>query len=324
MRRRCRTVQYSSVKLLILGDFNQARPNGATENLSLQAHRPIQNFGFIQAAFPGGFLNYHAFQAKIEKRFSQGLYFLNSFTWSKATDNASGHLETGNGDKSRVNIRDLRNERGLGGYDQPFNNTSTVLYELPFGRGRKWGSNMNKVADLAIGGWRLTVINFATSGTTVNLTYGPAAAFQVSGAPNYRPNIIGDPVTPAASRNENNWLNPAKVQLPTDRSRPFGNAGRNIVRGPRIDVMNLGLHKEFSLTEHFKLEFRTEAFNALNKTNFDSPQLQPFLKRLRHHHLDEPQPRSSGPVRPPPGFLGPRRLIPPWLPSPRMDVRNES
>jgi hypothetical protein len=259
------------VNLMILGDFNQARPNGATENLSLQARRPIQNFGFIQAAFPGGFLNYHAFQAKIEKRFSQGLYLLNSFTWSKAIDNASGHLETGNGDNSRVNYADLRNERGLGGYDQPFNNTSTVLYELPIGRGRKWGSNMNKVADLAIGGWRFTAINFATSGTTVNLTYGPAAAFQVSGAPNYRPNIIGDPVTPAASRNENNWLNAANVQIPTDRSRPFGNAGRNIVRGPRIDVMNLGLHKEFSLTERFKLEFRTEAFNALNRTNFDSP-----------------------------------------------------
>lgn len=259
------------VNLLILGDLNQARPNGATENLSIQARRPIQNFGFIQTAFPGDFLNYHALQAKIEKRFSQGLYFLNSFTWSKAIDNASGHLETGNGDNSRVNIRDLRNERGLGGYDQPFNNTSTVVYELPFGRGRKSGSNMNKVADLAIGGWRLTAINFATSGTTVNLTYGPAAAFQVSGAPNYRPNIIGDPVTPAASRTENNWLNAANVQIPTDRSRPFGNAGRNIVRGPRIDVMNLGLHKEFSLTERFKLEFRTEAFNALNKTNFDSP-----------------------------------------------------
>lgn len=259
------------VNLLILGDLNQARPNGPTENLSLQARRPIQNFGFIQTAFGAGFLNYHALQGKIEKRFSEGLYLLNSFTWSKAIDNASGHLETGNGDNSRVNIADLRNERGLGGYDQPFNNTTTVLYELPIGRGRKWGSNMNKVADLAIGGWRFTAINFATSGTTVNLTYNPAAAFQVSGAPNYRPNIIGDPVTPAASRTENNWLNAANVQLPTDRSRPFGNAGRNIVRGPRIDVMNLGLHKEFSLTERFKLEFRTEAFNALNRTNFDNP-----------------------------------------------------
>jgi hypothetical protein len=170
------------VNLMILGDLNQARPNGPTENLSINARRPIQGFGFIQTAFGAGFLNYHALQAKVEKRFGQGLYLLNSFTWSKAIDNASGHLETANGDSSRVNYHALPNECGLSGYDQPFNNTTTVLWEFP-----------------------------------------------------------------------------------------FGNAGRNIVRGPRVDVMNLGLHKEFAITERFRLEFRTEAFNALNRTNFDNP-----------------------------------------------------
>jgi hypothetical protein len=259
------------VNLMILGDLNQARPNGPTENLSINARRPIQGFGFIQTAFGAGFLNYHALQAKVEKRFGQGLYLLNSFTWSKAIDNASGHLETANGDNSRVNYNALRNERGLSGYDQPFNNTTTVLWELPFGRGRKYGSSWNKATDLALGGWRFTAINFATSGTTVNLTYSPAAAFQVSGAPAYRPNIIGNPVIPEGQRTVQTWLNPANVLLPTDRSQPFGNAGRNIVRGPRVDVMNLGLHKEFAITERFRLEFRTEAFNALNRTNFDNP-----------------------------------------------------
>ncbi len=260
-----------AVKLMILGDFNQARPNNPGEALSLQARRPIQAFGYIQSAFGGGFLNYHALQTKIERRFASGVYFLNSFTWSKAIDNASGHLEAQNGDNSRVNYRDLRNERGLSGYDQRLNNTTTLIYDLPFGKSRKFGSSWNRGADAAIGGWRLTAINFATSGIPVNLSYGPAATFQVSGAPTYRPNVIGDPLVPSDQRKAEFWLDPTKVLLPTDVSRPFGNAGRNAVKGPSLHQFNLGLHKDFSITETHKIEFRVEAFNLLNKTNFASP-----------------------------------------------------
>jgi Carboxypeptidase regulatory-like domain/TonB-dependent Receptor Plug Domain/TonB dependent receptor len=259
------------VGLMILGDYNQARPNAFTENSGLQARRPIQNFGLIQIAWGGGFLNYQALQTKLEKRFSSGFYLLNSFTWSKSIDNASGHLEANNGDNSRVNYRDLRNERGLGGYDQPFNNTTTVLYDLPFGKGKKFGANMNRATDLALGGWRLTAINTMTTGTPVNLTYNPDSLFNVSGSPNYRPNLIGDPMMPESQRDYLHWLNPATVVIPTDRSHPFGNAGRNVARAPNFYQMDVGLHKDFAITETFKLSFRTEAFNLLNKTNFGPP-----------------------------------------------------
>jgi hypothetical protein len=259
------------VGLMILGDYNQARPNATDENSSLQSRRPLQNFGFIQIAFGGGFLNYHALQAKLEKRYRSGLYLLNSFTWSKSIDNASGHLEANNGDNSRVNYRDLRNERGVSGYDQPFNNTTTVLYELPFGRGRRWGGNLNRAAETVLGGWRLTAINTMNSGNPVNLSYSPASAFQVSGAPTYRPDLIGDPMMPKDRRSVTQWLNPANVMVPTDRSRPFGNAGRNVARAASFYQLDLGLHKDFSLGESYRLSFRTEAFNLLNKTNFNAP-----------------------------------------------------
>ena len=256
---------------MILGDYNQAVPNATGQNLSVQARRPIQNFGFIQEAFGGGFLNYHAFQVKLEKRYSAGLYLLNSFTWSKAIDNASGHLETANGDNSRVNIRDLRNEKGLSGYDQPFNNTTSFTYELPFGRSRRFGSNWHPVLDGVAGGWRVTGINTMTSGLPVNLTYSPSSQLQVSSAPNYRPNITGDPLTPEGQRGPTNYLNPNTVVVPTDPTRPFGNAGRNNVRAPSLFQLDLGLHKDFRITEGSRLEFRTEAFNILNKTNFMAP-----------------------------------------------------
>jgi len=254
--------------MMILGDLNQARVNLAGQNLSVDARRPIQTFGFIQTAFPGGFLDYHAFQNKIERKFSNGFYFLNSFTWSKAIDNASGHLEAQNGDNSRVNYLNLANEKGLSGYDQPFNNTTTLLFDLPVGKGRKFGANWAAPADYVLGGWRVTAINFLASGTPVNLNYAPSAAQQVSGAPTYRPNIIGEPkvVNGTAER----WLDSTTVVLPTGLD-PFGNVGRNAVRGPGLAQMNLGLHKEFAFTERWKLEFRTEAFNLFNKTNFGNP-----------------------------------------------------
>jgi len=257
--------------LMILGDLNQSRPNNIGENLSVDARRPIQEFGFIQTAFPGGFLDYHAFQAKLERRFSAGFYLLNSFTWSKAIDNASGHLEVQNGDNSRVNYLDLRNEKGLSGYDQPFSNTTTLLYDLPAGKGRRFGSGWSRPADFALGGWRLTAINFLTSGTPVNLSYSPASAQQVSGAPTYRPDIIGDAKTPAASRTVQRWLNPDTVIAPAAVNRPFGNAGRNTVRGPALYQLNLGLHKDFAITESKTLEFRMEAFNLFNTTNLGTP-----------------------------------------------------
>ena len=75
----------------------------------------------------------------MERRYSRGLYLLNSFTYSRARDNASGHLEVQNGDNSRVNYRDIEAEFGRSGYDQPLNNTTSFVWELPFGKGRKFG-----------------------------------------------------------------------------------------------------------------------------------------------------------------------------------------
>ena len=83
-----------AVGLMILADANQAAPStAAAPNLSVNARRPIPNFTTIEEAFAGGFGSYNAFQAKIEKRYSGGLYFINSFTWSKAIDNALAILK---------------------------------------------------------------------------------------------------------------------------------------------------------------------------------------------------------------------------------------
>ncbi len=258
------------VKQLILGDYNQARPNLAGQNTSLQSRRPFQNYDFIQAAFAGGNTFYHGLQVKLEKRYGNGLYLLNSYTFSKAIDNAAGHLETYNGDNSRVNFYNLAGERGLSSYDITHNNVTSVIYELPFGRGRSWGADWNPVVNGILGGWRTTLINTARSGFPINLTYSPTAAFQVCSSCTHRPNISG-PVQDG-KYNPHAWFIAANVQIPTDVTHPFGNAGRNIGRMEPFFQSDFGLYKEFLLPrEGSRVEFRSEYFNLFNVTNFGSP-----------------------------------------------------
>lgn len=273
-----------SVKLVALGDYNQARTVTAEEirlsNLpandpnrrplpSIDSRRPIPNFGFIQASFNGGYANYHALQVKLERRFTDGLYLLNSFTWSKAIDNVGGHLEVQQGDNSRLNMRNFANDRGPSGYNQPLNNTTSVVYDLPFGKGRKM-LNDSTALDYIIGGWRATLINTVNSGLPVNLTYGAVAGFSVGGQATTRPNLTGQDVR-SPGVDPDNYLNINGVSIPSGDVL-FGNAGRNIVRGPSFFQTDLGLHKAFPLwKESTKLEFRMEAFNLFNKTNFMAP-----------------------------------------------------
>jgi hypothetical protein len=258
--------------LMILGDYNQARPNNPGENVPLAQRRPIAGYDFIQISYGGGFSTYHALQWKIEKKYSSGLYLLNSFTWSKAIDNAAGHLESFNGDNSRVNYLNLAADKALGSYNQPVNNTTTVVWELPFGRGRRWGSDANGLVNAVLGGWRLTGINTMTSGQPINISYGPPSAFSVSGAPTYRPNYLGGDIY-SADRDASNYFNKASlsapsVATPNDPSDPFGNLGRNIAETNAIFNLDLGAHKDFQLPwEGKRLEFRAEFFNLLNQTN---------------------------------------------------------
>jgi len=215
-------------------------------------------------------------QVKLEKRLSGGLYFLNSFTWSKTIDNAGGNMETGSGDYYYINNFDFASSKGLSGFNQPFSNVTTVTWNLPLGQNRRFASGVPAWANVVIGNWRITGINTMSSGLPVNLYYSPSAAFSV-GSPaspcNFcRPNITGDPMQPADQRTIDSYFNKANLSLPTDVSHPFGNAGRNIATGWPLYRLDVSVQKNFPLrAEGRRLEFRAEFFNALNKTNFQPP-----------------------------------------------------
>jgi hypothetical protein len=160
------------------------------------------------------------------------------------------------------------------------NDTTSFIVDLPFGVGHRWGSAAPKWEQQILGGWQLTGINSVTSGVPLNLTY-TANSNQVvsttSSAYSLRPNLISTPHAVyghslmKTNSAVNGYLNSAALSVPAG-SQLFGNAGRNILRGPAFGQFDLSAHKTFPLfTEAQSLEFRIEAFNVLNATNYISP-----------------------------------------------------
>jgi len=274
--------------LQILADYNQASICTAASSTnctaSLASRRPVQNFGDIEIAYGGGISNYNSFQFKVEKRYGNGLYLLNSFTWGRAFDLSAGHLETSNGDNSRVNFANPSSDYGRSNYDQPLNNTTAVIYDLPYGRGRHFGGNSPYVLNALLGGWQVTLINTMNSGLPTNLNYSNSTSTgtNVTDLYTYRPNVVGNPVAPASNRAKTKTAltgyllkstGPGVVgaYIPTT-GNPFGNAQRNMVVSPAFYQADLGLHKAFPLwREGSTFDFRAEAFNVLNKVNYQAP-----------------------------------------------------
>ena len=253
-----------------LADYNQAVPNLPGQTVSLAARRPVQNFGIIQIAFNECNSNYNSLQAKLEKRFSRGLSLLNSFAWSKSIDISPSNMETGNGSNYYMNFRSWNSSKAISDYDQPFQNTTSLVWDVPVGKGKKFGSSMPAIADAAVGGWRLSAINTMISGQPINFSYTPSTAASLTSGLTMRPNLVGNPFLPADQRTPQHYFNLAAFAVP-DPSQPFGNTGRNIARSDGQYQLDMAIEKSFRLPSEGKhVEFRTEAFNALNKTNFQA------------------------------------------------------
>ena len=274
--------------LQVLGDYNQGIPCTLAVGCptTVNARRPVQGFGEIEIAFGAGSANYNSIQARIEKRTGNGLFLLNSFTYSRTFDISSGHLETSNGDNSRVNYANPSQDYGPSGYDQPLSDTLSVVYDLPYGHGRRYGANSNALLNEVLGGWQTTLINTVTSGLPFNINYSLATSSPLYGTSlvTYRPNRVAGQslLNPASSRTRtasggpiSGYLNSAAFTQPSVAAgsvSPYGNLTRNALRSTPFYQTDLGIHKVFALpSERFNLDFRAEAFNLLNKVNLLAP-----------------------------------------------------
>jgi hypothetical protein len=234
--------------------------------------------------------NYNSLQVRYEQRMVAGLTLLNSFTWGHSLDNASASLE-GN-TPSPQDANNISKDYAQSDYNTPVINITSLVYELPFGRGRKFGGTMNMAEDLLLGGWQISAVNTAQAGTPFNITYGPNSAQLAStqitasyrGVNLYRPNRVpGVPLTQGRSVQQPTtgyiqYINYNALSLPAITNAggilqsPFGNLGRNPGRTPALYQTDLDVNKRFATPiESLKIEFRSELYNIFNHTNLYLP-----------------------------------------------------
>ncbi len=269
-----------SSRLPIIADYNQAYPNLPGQTLGVAARRPIPTYGPITWLDPAGVEVYNGFSVRLEHHFSHGLYLLNSFTWSKAMGDSEQALKyfASYYQANPQNIHDLSAERGPSSFDVKLLNVTTVVYEVPFGKGRQFGSTWNPVLDAVLGGWEMNTINTANTGNPIDISYGPSAANDVTGLSNdyrgeaiLRPNVSGSSVgSQSLGALVNNYFAGYTFTTPP-ASAPFGNVGRNSFRAPGLENWDLSVNKRFRIREGIALQFRSEFFNVLNKTNLGIP-----------------------------------------------------
>ena len=246
--------------------INQVRPENFGPG-NRQQFRPFPQFNAVSAVTRmWGNSNYHGFNLKLERRFSQGLSFLTNYTWSKFIDDTPAQFEAGEADVAIQNLYNRAAERGLSGNDVRHRLVWSSVYEIPFGKDRAV-LNSGPLA-MVLGGW-----NF---GTIITLQQGSPMALttQVNGINGFTPgpqrvDVVGDPELPASQRTVERFFDTTAVAQPARFT--FGNSGRDILTGPGIINFDMSLLKNHRWGERFNVQFRFEAFNFFNRAQFNEP-----------------------------------------------------
>ncbi len=266
---------------------------------------PFPHVNFSYTAYDAA-SNYNSLQAKLEKRLTNGLSFLTTYTYGKSLDNADTPLgTTGDQGDRGINILGWRGDYGPSGFDVRHRFTINGNYELPVGKGRKYFNNSG-IADYAIGGWSTSFVFRAETGQPI--TIGTNGITSPSGA-SANANRIGDPFkgggTPNATnpgiacptkvRTVLNWYNPCAFANPVPdnigytanfypgttqlipntvtgaAALPYLGSNRGQTTAPGYERVDASLFKSFPTFREQTLQFRADIFNALNTPGYGTP-----------------------------------------------------
>jgi outer membrane receptor protein involved in Fe transport len=247
-------------------NINQARLPETGNVTPIAVRRRFPGFGDILSANWQENSNYNALQTRLERRFSGDVSFLVGYTWSKAIDTAS----RGSGGSWHQNAYRLRDDRGSSDFDVRHRLTASGIWQLPFGRGKRFLSSAGGFANALIGGWSTNFIASFMSGNFFSVTVAGDRA-NVGGFPFQRANRTCDGNLPRSERTIDRYFDTSCFQ-PTALGT-FGNSGRNIVEIPGLNNWDVSFLKDTRLTEQVTLQFRAEFFNFFNHAQFNAPDL---------------------------------------------------
>jgi len=242
------------------------------------ATKPNAALGNTWTYFSEGDSSYNELQIKFEHNVGGGLSLRGAYTWSKAIDNGnSGNATTSGGEPSSAsNPFNLRTDRGLANFDVRNAAAISAVYELPFGHRKRFLANATGFGSAMTSGWSINSIVVLKGGFpfTPQLSYNPSNNGDTRNPvrPFVNPAFGGPVILGSPSQ----WFNPAAFLAPPNNSGVYGNLGRNTLIGPSLATWDLGFLKDTPIRERFKLQFRAEIFNFLNRANFDAPNVIAF------------------------------------------------
>jgi hypothetical protein len=241
-------------------NINQALPGSA----ATAARRPIQGYSDITFTDSMGNSEYNALQLRVQRRYSNGISLLVSYTWAKSIDLGSGGLV---GDIAIRNVMNVGWERGLSSSNIPRRLVTSYTYALPIGRRQRYQVQNRLLAGI-VGDWQLNGITTLRDGHP----FTPVLSVSSANTGTPRPNRIRDGALPADERSVNRWFDLSAFTTPTQYN--YGNSGRSIVYGPGAVNFDASIFKRYSfrkLGEQGQVQVRFEGFNIFNHPQLGQP-----------------------------------------------------